>query len=186
MIRPLWKGDDVGNLAIEIAKVEKNIAGLAHEEAYGWSATETFMDHVVGNAYEVKWSNADMLKIINGVITHNHPRPSLPCPSLEDLMFMRKNYLKELRVVSKDLFKWHGVAHRVCTRKGLTWPTFEEKVFIDQMKAIYAAHHIAVYEDGLGNKIHPREIIKASIDATDVALTMLGEKWGFNYRAWTD
>jgi hypothetical protein len=176
----------MASLTVEIAKIERNIFALSHEEGYGWNAVETQVDHTIGNAYQIKWSAQDMLKIINGTMTHNHPWPSLPCPSLEDLLFMRGNYLKELRVVSKDPMRWHGIAHRTCTRKGLTWPYFDPAVFVQTLQAVYDKHRIPYYKNDQGNRIHPTEIIIASITASDEAIAALGEKWGFAYKKWTD
>jgi hypothetical protein len=170
--------------AEQLAALERSIYNSLIERAYGWDWHENFAGPFVGNRYEIKWSPEDGAKVFGGVVTHNHPRPSFPVPSLDDLRFMHNHNLKQMRVVAPDPYKWHKVCHRVATRTVTNFPAFDVAQYTEIVSGVLRGHRIPYYVDQWG--VHPREIIKASIDAMDEALQAVGTKWGFTYQMWTD
>lgn len=174
----------MNSLETAILAREREIRSLHHEEAYGWGFNGIQTIHKVGNEHEIKWSLLDRSRVIMGYMTHNHPYPGFPCPSWADLCFMKANNLKQLRACSRDLFVFNGIRHSTVTRNGLTFPRFEFSVYKTVLKNVLEQNRVPYTEDNLG--IHPREILKYSIDAMDQALNKLSTMWGFTYKWWTD
>src|SRR5205823_9079063 len=79
-------------------QLEERIANLTYEEGAAWDGEGKLIASRTGETW-IEWTDGEIERMVDGVMTHNHPS-GLP-PALSDYRMAVRAGLKEMRIVTK-------------------------------------------------------------------------------------
>lgn len=127
-----WRVDDGTSAWLEeslqsLFKTEESIVKSENEKAVLYGTDGEVIFEKTGDREYVQFTGSETQKMLNGILTHNHPNNS--CFSPEDIHTLFNAKLSEIRLVTQD-----GI-YRL--QKPLEWP--KQKYSLEKIEEIYYA-----------------------------------------------